>query len=371
MLKISIAVVLSFVLAVSACTAKAEQSSKTATKAPRVVVAPVVRKSIPLRLKYIGNIKAWERAEIKARVTGYVETYHFREGGEVTEGQLLFHIDPRPFKAMLDQAKAQLVKHKAELAYAREQVVRYKDLARDEFITRDVYDGYRTSAASLKAQVEADRAAIALAQINLDYCSIHAPFGGRAGKRMIDPGNLVTASGGPSDPTLVTINRIDPIKVLFAVPEKDLMRIRRVNRENTKALSVEVTLPAESEQAVKGELWLIDNRVDPATGMIEMEGKLPNTDGMLWPGQFVEVSIRIGTLPDTLTVPSAAIALGQHGPFVYTVSVDGKAEMRLVETGESVGGITIISKGLKTGERVVVEGREGLQSGVRVKVGTR
>lgn len=371
MLKISIAVMLSFVLAVSARNVKAEENSKIATKIPRVVVAPVVRKSVPLRLKYIGNIKAWERAEIKARVTGYVESYHFREGDEVAEGQLLFRIDPRPFKAMLDQAKAQLVKHKAELAYAREQVVRYKDLARDEFITRDVYDGYRTSAASLQAQVEADRAAIALAQINLDYCAIYAPFSGRSGKRMIDPGNLVTASGGPSDPTLVTINRIDPIKVLFAVPEKDLQRIRLVNRDKTKALSLEVTLPEEGGQAYKGELWLINNRIDPATGMIEMEGKLPNPDDMLWPGQFVEVTIRIGTLPDTLTVPSSAIALGQHGPFVYIVSEDGKAEMRLVETGESGGAVTVISKGLKTGERVVVEGREGLQSGMLVKVGTR
>lgn len=361
------AVILSFVLTCVTTPVTANQGASTKGRVPRVIVAQVIRQSVPLRLEYIGNIKAWESAAIKARVTGYVLSYHFREGEDVKKGQQLFSIDPRPFKATLDKAKAQLVKHQAELAYAREQVVRYKELARDEFITRDVYDGYRTSAAALQAEVEADRASIALARINLDYCSINSPFTGRAGQRLIDPGNLVTASGGPSDPTLVVINQIDPIKVIFAVPEKDLQRIRAAN--NAKTLPIEVTLPNEGQRVYSGELWLIDNRIDPASGMIEMEGKLANQNGMLWPGQFVNVAIRIGTQPDTLTVPTAAIALGQQGPFLFTVSTDGKAQMRLIGTGESVGNDTIITHGLKPGEHVVTEGQEGLQSGMQVKVG--
>ena len=294
-------------------------------------------------------------------------SYHFREGEDVTKGQQLFKIDPRPFRATLDKAKAQLLKHQAELAYAREQIVRYKDLAREEFITRDVYEGYRTSAAALQAEVEADRASIALAQINLDYCSINAPFSGRAGQRLIDPGNLVTANGGPSDPTLVVINQIDPIKTIFAVPEKDLQRIRAAN--NARTLPIEVTLPNQENRVYNGELWLIDNRIDPATGMIEMEAKLQNQEGILWPGQFVNVSIRIGTQPDTLVVPTAAIVLGQRGSFLFTVSTDDRAEMRLIRTGESVGNDTIVTHGLKAGERVVIEGQEGLQSGMQVEVG--
>ena len=351
---IPITVILLFFLAGITASVQADQGAAANKKAPRVVVAPVVRQSVPLRLEYIGNIKAWKSAAIKARVTGYVLSYHFREGEDVKKGQQLFSIDPRPFKATLDKAKAQRVEHQAELAYAREQVARYKGLAQDEFITRDVYDGYRTSAAALKAQVEADRAAIALARINLDYCSISAPFNGRAGKRLIDPGNLVAASGGPDDPTLVVIKQINPIKAIFAVPEKDLQRIREANR--AKTLAIDVTLASLGDRVFSGELWLIDNRIDPATGMIEVEGKLPNPDDVLWSGQFVTVAIRIGTQPDTLMVPTAAIALGQHGSFVFTVSAEGKVAMQLIGTGETVGNDTVITHGLEAGERVVVEG---------------
>lgn len=356
----------SFFLACISASVTANQGTPSKGNVPRVVVASVVRQSVPLRMEYIGNIKAWESAAIKARVTGYVLSYHFREGEDVTKGQLLFKIDPRPFKATLDKAKAQLLKHQAELIYARDQVVRYKDLARDEFITWDVYEGYRTSAAALQAEVAADRASIALARINLDYCSINAPFSGRAGKRLIDPGNLVTASGGPSDPSLVVINQIDPIKTIFAVPEKDLQRIRAADAAGT--LPIEVTLPNQENGVYNGELWLIDNRIDPATGMIEMEAKLQNQGAMLWPGQFVNVVIRIGTQPNTLTVPTAAISLGQRGSFLFTVSADGKAAMRLIGTGDSVGNDTIITHGIKAGERVVIEGQEGLQSGMQVEI---
>ena len=338
-------------------------------KALRVVVAPVTQQTVPLALNYIGNIKAWKSAAIKARVTGYLLAYHFREGEAVKKGQPLFSIDPKPFKAILEQAKAQRVEHQAELNYAREQVKRYAGLAKDEFITKDVYDGYRSSAAALQAMVEADRAAIKLARINLDYCTVRAPFSGQAGQRLVDPGNLVTASGGPSDPTLVVINQIDPIKTIFAVPESDLKRIRQANR--IKTLTIEVALKNNDEEKFSGKLWLIDNQINSATGMIEMEGKLANSEGELWPGQFVTVAIRIGTQPDTLTVPTAAITLGQRGPFVFTVSAEGKVEKQLIGTAELVGSDTIVTHGLKAGERVVVEGREGLQSGMQVEVGAQ
>ena len=329
----------------------------------RVVAAPVSEKSVPLQLKYVGNMKALQSAAIQARVTGYVIAYHFREGEDVEEGQLLFTVDPRPFEAALLEAQAKLAADQAELAYALEQVVRYAGLADDEFLSRDAYDRFRTSAKTKQADVQADRAAIALAELNLEYTQIRAPFSGRAGQRLVDPGNLVTAGAKSGDPTLVVINQIDPIKVIFAVPEQDLPRIRE-----SQSLTLEVVVPGHSARTFAGEVWLLDNQVDTATGMIAMEGMLLNPGRLLWPGQFVKVRVGIATLPSSLFIPSAAISIGQVGPSVFTVTPESKVELRPIQTGVVVGDKTEVLKGVKAGERVVVEGRIGLQSGIQVEV---
>ncbi len=358
-------VILGLSLIAVACSTDSDQTQATSRRAPRVVVAPVLEKSVPLLLEYVGNIMALETAEIRARVTGDVIGYHFREGEDVSAGQLLFTIDPRPFQAIRDQATATLAEDEAELAYAREQVVRYAGLARDEFITEDDFDRYRTTVAALEAEVKADRAAIALAQLDLDYCFIRAPFDGRAGRRLVDPGNLVTAGGGSGDPTLVVVKQIDPIKVMFAVPERDLPRIREADR--AKTLGLEVVVSDREKRPFEGSLWLVDNQVDTSTGMIVLEGMLPNPERLLWPGQFVAVRLRVATRPDALVVPSAAISVGQQGSFVFIVSDKSKVERRLIETDAALGNETIVSGGVRAGERVVVEGQAGLQSGMQVE----
>ena len=350
-------------LAPISCSPKNHPGNPILTReAPRVVVRPVVQKSVPFQLEYVGNIKALENAEIKARVTGYVLSYHFREGEDVQEGQLLFHIDPRPFEAALNKAKALLVKNQAELEYARQQVTRYANLANEEFISQDDFNRLRTTVAAKEAAVKADQAAMALAQIDLDYCSILAPFDGRTGQRLIDPGNLVTGDGGPGDPTLVIINQMDPIKVLFAVPEKDFPLIREA-----KDPSVDVIVPGHLKRVFPGKLWLIDNRINTKTGMIEMEGMMKNPERKLWPGLFVKVRIKTTTLPNALLIPNAAISRDQLGPFVFTITPQSTVEMQRIETKFVVGQETVIVDGLKSGQNVVIEGKNGLQSGVQVK----
>lgn len=350
-------------LLLAACTSSADKTTPDAGPHPRVVVGPVVMKSVPLRLEYVGNIKPLESAAIKARVTGRVMAFHFREGTDVKKGELLFTIDPRPYEATLNQAKAKLARDEAKLAYAMDQVARYAKLAKDQFISQLAYDGYITNSQSLEAEVREDRAAIRLAQLNVDYCSIVSPFDGRAGIRLVDPGNLVTSRGGPSDPTLVVINQIDPIKAIFAVPEQDLIRIREA-----KNVSLEVRIPGKANHPFPGKLWLIDNEVNTASGMIKLEGMLPNPERLLWPGQFVEVSLQISTLPNTILVPSEALSNSLVGTFVFVVGADSKVEKRRVETGSVAGNSTIVTSGLKAGEKVVVEGRIGLQSGMQVRV---
>jgi membrane fusion protein, multidrug efflux system len=349
--------------AVSHCSEKAKPDPHVKKALPHVVVKPVVQESVPFNLEYVGNVKALESAAIKARVPGYIIDFHFREGEDVTDRQLLFTIDPRPFEAILEKAKAKLAEDLAELKYANEQVVRYAGLASNEYLSKDAYDRYGATAAALKAAVKKDRAAIRLAAINLGYCSIKSPFAGRAGRRLVDPGNLVTAEGGPADPTLVVINQIDPIKVIFAVPEQDLMRIR-----NAKDLTLSVVIPGEKLAPFPGKLWLIDNLVDTGSGMIEMEGMLPNPKRILWPGQFVRVRLQVATLPDVTLVPSTAISKGQVGSYVFTVGKDGTVKKQPIKTGGIIENRTIVHDGLTAGQQVVVEGKIGLQSGAQVKV---
>lgn len=333
----------------------------------RVVVAKAIIQSVPLQLEYIGNMKANNSAAIKARVTGDVMAYHFKEGSHVSKGELLFTIDPRPYKAILDEAKAKLAQDKAELAYALNQVKRYKPLAKEEYISTDDFYNYQTQAAKLKAQVAKDGAAIHFARLNLNYCFVKAPFTGRTGPRLTDPGNLVESKGGTADPTLVTIKQLDPIKVIFAVPEKDLSLIREAHDE--KALSMSLTPNGNPNHRVKGKLWLYDNTVNVDTGMIVMEGILPNPKEILWPGKFATVTLSIKTSKETVLIPTKAILLGQSGPYVYVVNKNNKTLFRILKTGRSYQDKTIVTSGLKVGEQVVTEGQESLQSNMLVKVG--
>ena len=335
----------------------------------RVLVAPVVEKSIPLQLEYVGNIKAAQSAAIKARVVGNVMSYSFREGEAVEKDQLLFTIDPRPYEATLDAAKAALAQHQAELAFAQKEEKRYGKLAKQGGVSQEAYDRFRSEVAVKKSLVSADKANIKHAELDVEYSAVKAPFAGRSGRRLVDPGNLVTVNGAPSDTTLVVINQIDPIKVEFAVPQQDLQHIRDAHSANP--LDLEVALGGDRDTTLNGKLWLIDNQIDTDSGMILLDGMIDNPDQILWPGQYVKVRVTMGTSPNTLVIPSEAISLGQQGPFVFAVSEDSKLKKQLVTLGRAVGGDTLVTAGLKAGQQVVVEGLAGLQSGMAVQAEVR
>ena len=345
------------------------KTEKQSNNAYRVVVGPVTEEIAPLQLPYIGNMQANNSAAIKARVTGDVIDYHFKEGSYVEAGQLLFTIDPRPYEATLAKALAQLAETEAQLAYAEVQVIRYERLVEEEFVSIDDYEQYITDVATLEAQVQERRAEVALAELNLNYCYVKAPFSGRTGQRLTDPGNLVESQGGSADPTLVMLNQINPIKAVFAVPETDLQLIRQA--QEAESLILEISRSETPDQVYTGELWLIDNQINMQSGMIILEGLLPNPDGKLWPGQFVNVVASIKSSTPVLLVPSEAVMLGQNGPYVYTVNSESKAIIRQIKTERGYGDKTIVRSGLKAGERVVVEGQEGLQSGLVVRVGNK
>lgn len=333
----------------------------------RVIIAKASKQSVPLQLDYIGNMKANNSAQIKARVTGDVMAYHFKEGSYVKKGALLFTIDPRPYKAILEEARATLTRDKAQLAYALNQVKRYKPLANEEYISTDDFYHYQTEAAKLKAQVASDKAAIDYAKLNYQYCFVKAPFSGRTGPRLTDPGNLVESNGGSSDPTLVNLKQLNPIKVVFAVPEKDLSLIREAHAH--KNLSLSLVPNGNPNQRFKGKLWLYNNTVNIDTGMIVMEGILTNPNEILWPGKFATVTLSMQTGRDTVLIPTKAILLGQSGPYVYVVGDNKRTELRVLKTGRIYQDKTIVTSGLKAGEQVVVEGQETLQSNMLVTVG--
>ncbi len=340
-------------------------AAQTEKAAPRVVIAPVTEKSLPLELDYIGNIRPVQSAEIKARVMGHIMSYHFREGEDVEKDQLLFTIDQRPYEAKLNTAKASLKQHQAELEFAKEEVARYSKLVDKGFVARETYDLYRRDVAVKESLVRSDEATIRRAELDMEYSAVKAPFAGRAGRRLVDPGNFVMAGGSDADTILVVINQIDPIKVEFAVPQPDLQPIRKAH--GATPLALQVALGGDGETTHDGTLWLIDNQIDTGTGMILLHGMVDNPDHTLWPGQLVNVRVKVGTASKTLSVPSAAVFRGQQGPYVFTVGPDSKLEKQLVTLGRTLGHATIVTAGLKAGQHVVVEGSPGLQSGMVVQ----
>ena len=235
--------------------------------------------------------------------------------------------------------------------------------------TKEAFERFSRDVLVKESLVRADKAIIRRAELDIEYSSVKAPFSGRAGRRLVDPGNLVTANGTPSDTTLVVINQIDPIKVEFAVPQQDLRHIRDAHGKTP--LDLEVVLGGDRETKLSGKLWLVDNTIDPSTGMILLQGTIENPDHILWPGHYVKVGVTLGTTPSTLVIPSEAIAMGQQGPFVFLVTPESKLKKQLVTVGRTVGPDTVVTAGLEPGQRVVIEGQAGLQSGMDVRAETR
>jgi membrane fusion protein, multidrug efflux system len=351
--------ILSLLLFVVSCSKK-DQGPKQPMSVP-VAVGKVVQKDVPVQIKAVGTVEAQSSVLIKSQVAGVITNIAFQEGQFVNKGDLLATIDSRPFEAVLAQAEANLNKDVAQAKNAREIASRYENLVKKDYVTKEQYEQVRTNAEALEASAEADRAAVQNAKLQVNYCTIRSPIAGRTGKIMVHAGNVVKAN----ETDIVQIHQVDPIYVRFAVPEENLSAITKY--QTSKKLPVDA-LEKSGENKVTGTLAFIDNQVDVNTGTITLKGEFQNAKGILWPGEFVDVTLTLTTRPRAVVVPSAAVESGQQGPFVFVVKPDMTAELRTVQVGDTIGTETVVEKGLNPGETVVTDGQLRLLPGAKVEV---
>jgi len=332
--------------------------------AVQVTVATVLQQTVPVRVQAIGNVEAFSTVAVKARVDGQIVEVGFKEGEEVPKGRVLFKIDPRPFEAALRQAEANHLRDVAQAEQARSQEKRYQDLLEKNFVSKEAYAQFRTNADTAEAVALASRAALDNARLNVEYCTIRSPIEGYAGKIQIQMGNLVKANDvGP----LVTVNQVHPIYVNFSLPENRLPEVRKYMASGP--LAVNALAPGSDKVAATGALIFIDNAVDPSTGTIKLRARFQNKENVLWPGQFVNVSVQLYQEQNAIVIPSQAVQTGPEGQYVYVVGDDMAVDLRKIQVQRSEGDTTIVGSGLAKGERVVTQGQLRLGPKTRVQFG--
>jgi membrane fusion protein, multidrug efflux system len=334
-----------------------------AREAVPVLVVTAVQKAVPLQIKAVGNVEAYTTVAVKSQVTGVLNQAHFKEGQDVKKGQLLFTIDPRPFEATLKQAEANLARDTAQLRNLREQARRYAELVERQYVSREQFDQIKANADAAEAVVEADKAAVENAKVQLSYCYIYSPVNGRVGSLLVNEGNLVRVNDGSP---LVVINQVNPINVTFAVPEQYLADLKR--HMTGSKLKVDARFQSDEGRPEQGVLAFVDNAVDRSTGTIKLKAEFTNSERRLWPGQFVNVALTLATQGDAVVVPAEAVQVGPEGQQVFVVKEDKQVEMRLVTVERTLEGEVVISKGLASGEVVVREGQFLLGPGSRVEI---
>ncbi len=323
-------------------------------------VAEAAAKDAPVIVSAIGAVRPFATASVKSRLTGHLKRIHFRSGDEVKAGQVLFTIDQAPFQLALEEARAILARDRAAAKQAEREFERYKALRKRGAVSPEQFEEKAVAASRARDVVKADLARVAVAKQNLAYCYIHAPITGRTGKRLIDEGNLVQANRDE----LVVINQLEPILVRFAVPEEHLADIRHYSAAGP--LTVFATPPGRKGERAAGKLTFIDNQVNPDTGMIALEATFDNRDRRLWPGQFVTVKLQLTVEKAAVMVPFRAVMNGPQGFYVWVVKGDDTVEIRPVAKGRRLGDEVVITKGLKAGEKVVVDGQLRLYPGAKI-----
>jgi len=331
-----------------------------------VTVALVLSKDVPVQATAIGNVEAFSTVAVKSRAGGELVGVHFQEGQEVKEGELLFTIDRAPYEVALKEAQARLEKDQALARKAHDDVKRNMPLAEKDFVSRQAYEQYKSTADAAEAQVKADAAAVENLNLQLSYCTIRSPISGRTGSLLIQRGNLVKAND--ENKSLVTIHQIQPIYVTFAVPEKHLAEINRTMKEGRPEVQVYTNGNATSDEPLTGALTFVNNTVDVTTGTIRLKASFQNKDRRLWPGQVVNVVLTLGIQPKAVVAPSQAIQSGQSGPYAFVVKTDSTAEMRPVVVARNTNGEAVIEKGLAPGETVVTDGQLSLIPGAKVSI---
>lgn len=334
-----------------------------APKPPRAVsVAKAGLQDVSMYLDEIGNCTAYEAVTIQSQVSGALTGIHFIDGAELHRGDLLFTIDSRPCQAALDKAKATLEQDRAKAAYAKIQVQRNEELSKTRVIAPQEFDSLRSTAQAAQAAVQADEAEVKTAEINVSYCEIRSPIDGRASKRKVDLGNIVSANST----SLLLIQRQDPIYVDFTIPEASLAQVRHYREKGT--LKVEAIFADDASKKREGVFDFLDSGVQQNSGTVRMRALLENKDRLFWPGQFVNVRLLLDTIKDAVIIPAEALQIGQEGPFVFVVKADATVELRRVTPGQRQGENVVIKKGLANGETVVVSGQISLSPGASVKI---
>ena len=342
-----------------------EQSRAGRSAAPMSIVPEVVAKGdIGINLNALGTVTSLATVTIRSQISGYLLKIDFKEGDEVKKGDLLAEIDSRPYEATLNQAKGALARDEALLKGAEVDLKRYQGLAAQNAVPHQTLDTQVALVAQDQGTVEADRAAVKSAEVNLNYCRIVAPLDGRVGLRQVDQGNYVT----PSDATgIVVITQLKPISVLFTVPEDNLQAIAKRLQEGA-VLPVTALDRSGANKIAEGTLQTFDSQIDPTTGTIKLRAQFPNDSEALYPNQFVNVRLLLDTHKGVTTTSTAAIQRGVPGTFVYLVNADNTVSVRKVELGVTDGERVEVRSGLVPGDRVVVDGADKLRDGAKINV---
>jgi membrane fusion protein, multidrug efflux system len=388
MLKYVVAASLGAVLVSCSTTTQANAPAAVTAPAAPVRVAKAEVRSVPVEIATVGNAEAWSTITVKAQIGGALQKVRFTEGQMVKAGDPLFEIDPRPYEEAIRQweanqakdeanlrlAEANLIRAESQAAHFGKQSERYVALADQGIFSKEVAEqaivearARRTSVRaetanieSVKAAIRADEASLANAKLNLSYCTIKSPITGRTGAILVKEGNLVKAN----DNDLVTIHQIQPIYIAFSIPEEHLGTIRARGGK----LAVQASVPGESRPPGQGTLSFVDNAVDRTTGTIRLKATFANDTARYWPGQFVDVKLRLEDRPDAVVVPASALQTGQQGNYVYVVKPDTSVELRTVTPGPRTGTFVSLTQGLQAGETVVTEGQLRLAAGIKTTV---
>ncbi len=341
----------------------AQQPAIPQPPAVPVSVATVARQDVPLWLHGLGTVQAFYSVQLRPKVDGTLLQVPVTEGQDVKQGDLLAVIDPKPYQAVLDAAKAKKLQDQADLANAKRDLERYDSLAKQDFASHQQVDTQLALVSHMVAAMAGDDAQIEAAQLNVDYCYIAAPFQGRVGLRTIDPGSFVRAAEVTS---LMPLSQIQPIAVTFTVPQDALAQVQETLHNG--AAPVVAYSSDDKTELDRGTLLTIDNAIDSATGTIKLKATFPNAASHLWPGQFINTRLLLGTAKGALTVPSAAVLHGQDRLYVYMLNPDQTATVRTVEIKGDDGTVAILTKGLTAGQTVVTDGQSRLLEGSRVTV---
>ncbi len=351
-------------LAATVACSRGNVQAAPAMPLPLVSVVKATAQDVPRYLDEIGRNAAFEAVTVTPQVGGRIVERHFQDGENLAKGQLLFVIDPRPYKAQVDAAQAALAQAKAALDLAKIQFARDEEVIGEHAISKQDYDTKKNAVDVDRAIVESAQAALETAKLNLEYCYIHSPINGRAGARLVDVGNVVQANST----SLLSIQRLDPIYANFTITESDLPAVQKqMSRGGLKAA---VRLPSDPESAARiGRIEFLDNSVQNGSGTVNLRATLSNADRHFWPGQFVDVKLVLATERGAVLIPNQAAQISQQGPFVYVVKPDDTAELRPVKLGQRQGDNVVVTSGVTPNERVVLAGQMLVRPGGKVRVG--